>query len=147
MDNTYKTNRYGLYLTQITAVTDQNTTTNIAFALLSSETKESYYWMLGSLNQIREEQNNIRAPLVIITDMELALKNAVKAIFPDCQQQLCHFHLFAAVQARIKRDWQGDEPRITNNKEHNAFKNNPTGLFKAFKRLVAADQFSDFRDI
>lgn len=79
MDNTYKTNRWGLYFLNIVTVTDQKSIANIAFSFTRSEKEEGYHWMLASLEQIRIKLQ-VPAPEVIMTDFEKALKNALRVI-------------------------------------------------------------------
>lgn len=38
IDNTYKTNRFNIYLFEITIVTDQNSVANVGFGLVNTET-------------------------------------------------------------------------------------------------------------
>ena len=45
MDNTYKTNRFKMYLFQITGVTDQNSVVNFGFGLINTEKEEGYRWL------------------------------------------------------------------------------------------------------
>ncbi|KAM6518946.1 hypothetical protein FSOLCH5_007710 [Fusarium solani] len=59
MDNTYKTNRFNMYLFQVTGITDK-------------------------LNQVRISLG-ILPPSVVITDKEAALKTALAITFPDAQ--------------------------------------------------------------
>ena len=104
MDNTYKTNRWGLYLLNIVTLTDHKTTANIAFGVSSSEKEESYHWMLASLDEIRREFQ-IPAPEVVITDFEKALKNALTTIWPATHQQLRTWHIRPNVKAQFYKKW------------------------------------------
>lgn len=105
MDNTYKTNRHNLYLFQIIAITNHNTIANVAFGLTSTEVEGGYAWILGQLEEIRSELN-IPRPSVVITDKENALKNALRAFFPETQQQLCLYHINANVKGKINSLWR-----------------------------------------
>jgi hypothetical protein len=42
MDNTYKTNRFGLCLFQVTGVTDQKSVANLAFGLINGEKEQDF---------------------------------------------------------------------------------------------------------
>jgi len=41
-------------------------------------------------------------PGVIVTDRDLALKNALKTVFPDATNLLCRFHINKNVKAKCK---------------------------------------------
>ena len=74
MDCTYKTNRYGMPLLNIVGITCTYSTFNAAFCFVKEETKDLYEWALNEFQKIVK-------PPVIVTDRELALINAIKAIF------------------------------------------------------------------
>ena len=42
IDNTYKTNRFNLYLFQVTDITDQHSVANFAFGLIDTEKQEGF---------------------------------------------------------------------------------------------------------
>ena len=41
-------------------------------------------------------------PVVIVTDRDLSLMNAVKTVFPDATNLLCRFHIDRNVKAKCK---------------------------------------------
>jgi MULE transposase domain len=102
MDNTYNTNRKRMYLFQITVVTNLGSIANVGFGLLRSEKEEGFYWVVEALDRFRTYLQ-LPSPTVIITDKEMALKNALSAVFPSTQQQLCIFHLNKNMALNIKR--------------------------------------------
>ncbi len=53
IDNTYKTNRYNLYLFTVTGVTDQGSVGNFAFGLIDTERQSGYSWLCEKLGKIR----------------------------------------------------------------------------------------------
>ena len=79
LDNTYKTNRFNMYLFQITGVTNQGSVANFAFSLINTEKEEGYQWLCLHLEELRQ-QVGAPAPLVVITDKETALKNVLGRI-------------------------------------------------------------------
>lgn len=105
LDNTYKTNRFKMYLFQATGVTDQRSVANFAFGLINTEKEEGFHWLSERLNELRQ-QVGAPEPTVIITDKEKALKNALLRVFPSSQQQLCVWHVNAKIRARIKSRWK-----------------------------------------
>jgi len=106
LDNTYKTNRFKMYLFQITGMTDMMTVVNFGFGLINSEKEPAYLWLLQQLNALRGQIGGISEPRVIITDKETALKNALSQVFPGAQQQLCVWHINANVRAKIRSRWK-----------------------------------------
>lgn len=105
LDNTYKTNRFKMYLFQITGVTDQKSVINFGFGLINTEKEEGFQWLCTQLDDFRNSLH-VPAPSVIITDKELALKNALLRVFPQTQQQLCVYHINANINAKIKARWK-----------------------------------------
>ena len=105
LDNTYKTNRFKLYLFQVTGVTDQKSLANFAFGLINGEKEEHFQWLCDRLDELRVEVGADR-PQVVITDKEKALRAALMNAFPDAQQQLCVYHILANVRAKINARWR-----------------------------------------
>ena len=105
LDNTYKTNRFKLYLFQVTGVTDQKSLANFAFGLINTEKEEGFQWLCESLDAIRAKIG-APEPSVVITDKEAALKNALLSVFPSSQQQLCIYHINSNIRARIWSRWK-----------------------------------------
>ncbi|KAH1233267.1 Protein FAR1-RELATED SEQUENCE 5 [Glycine max] len=84
---TYKTNRYRFPLLDFVGVTPTMMTFSAGFAYLEVE---------------RLFLRNDRLPVVIVTDRDLALMNAVKTMFPECTNLLCRFHIDKNVKAKCK---------------------------------------------
>ena len=105
LDNTYKTNRFNLYLFQVTGVTDQKSLANFAFGLINGEKREHFQWLCDRLDELR---CSVRAdpPQVVITDKEQALRTTLAKTFPGAQQQLCVYHILANVRAKINARWR-----------------------------------------
>lgn len=108
IDNTYKTNRFNMYLFEITIVTDQNSVANVGFGLVNTETQGGYEWLCHQLDQLRSSLK-IPVPNVIITDKEPALKNAISLSFLSAQQQLCVYHINANVRSKIRSRWKDQD--------------------------------------
>ncbi|KAJ3454821.1 hypothetical protein MRS44_013421 [Fusarium solani] len=104
MDNTYKTNRFNMYLFQVSGITDQKSVANFGFGLVNNEREEGFLWLCEKLNQVRISLG-ILPPSVVITDKEAALKTALAITFPDAQQQLCIYHMNAKVRGKISSRW------------------------------------------
>ena len=84
LDNTYKTNRFNMYLFQVTGVTDQKSLANFAFSLINNEKEEGFQWLCNCLDELRRKLE-APAPCVVVTDREQALKNALGRVFPFVQ--------------------------------------------------------------
>ncbi|EAQ84339.1 hypothetical protein CHGG_08353 [Chaetomium globosum CBS 148.51] len=89
LDNTYKTNRFHMYLFEVIGITDQKSVANFAFGLINTEKEDGFLWLYK----------------------ETALKNALTATFPGAQQQLCVYHINAKVRARIRSRWKAEDGR------------------------------------
>ncbi|KAH1222037.1 hypothetical protein GmHk_12G035304 [Glycine max] len=83
IDSTYKTNRYKLSLLDFVGVTP----TGITFS-----TKRFRGLFLRRDDLL----------VVIVTDRDLTLINAVKTVFPECTNLLCRFHIDKNVKAKCK---------------------------------------------
>jgi len=100
IDSTYKTNKYRLPLLEIVGVTSTRLTFSIAFAFLSSEKQNNFTWAFERLRGLFiTSEGGLQ---VIVTDMDLALMNAVGIEFHECYHLLCCFHIKKNVQAKCK---------------------------------------------
>src|SRR3954453_5429227 len=88
-------------------MTGLNTAFPIAFALNTSEDEPAFTWCLQKLHKWALAWT-IPEPLVALTDCDLALKNALTAVFEDTQQQLCIWHILKNIAKYIKTHWQGN---------------------------------------
>ncbi|KAL5128022.1 Protein FAR1-RELATED SEQUENCE 5 [Glycine soja] len=100
IDSTYKTNRYRLPLLDIVGVTPTGMTFSAGFAYLEGERVNNLVWALERFRGLF--LRNDRLPVVIVTDRDLALMNAVKVVFPECTNLLCKFHIDKNVKAKCK---------------------------------------------
>jgi len=76
----------------------------IAFTFLSGKTNEDYLWAIKELKHMfcRED---IFDPLVVVTDRELALMNALNEVFPWAKNILCEWHVAKAILTYVKKEW------------------------------------------
>ncbi|KAK6850482.1 hypothetical protein PG987_000116 [Apiospora arundinis] len=96
LDCTYKTNKYGMPLLDMIGVDACQRSFCIAFAFLSGETEQDYFWALDRLKSLYEISNT-RLPSLILTDRCLACLNAVSTCFPSATSLLCLWHANKAV--------------------------------------------------
>ncbi|KAK8946513.1 hypothetical protein KSP39_PZI007086 [Platanthera zijinensis] len=100
LDCTYKTNRYRMPLLSIVGVTSTSQSFFGAFVFMSDETEYSYRWALDCFKSILD---SCSLPLVLITDRELALMNAIKIIFPHSKNLLCQVHIHRNILAHCRK--------------------------------------------
>ncbi len=84
LDCTYKTNRFGLPLLNITGITGLGTSFYLAFAFIKAEAERDITWVLEQLAKILPRPLN-----VFVTDRDLALMNALSAVFPSSAHLFC----------------------------------------------------------
>ncbi|KAH1249253.1 Protein FAR1-RELATED SEQUENCE 5 [Glycine max] len=97
---TYKTNRYRLPFLDFVGVTPTTMTFFVGFAYLEAECVNYIVWALERFRGLF--LRNDRLPLVIVTDRDLALMNAVKTVLPESTNSLCRFHIDKNVKAKCK---------------------------------------------
>ncbi|KAL5190510.1 Protein FAR-RED ELONGATED HYPOCOTYL 3 [Glycine soja] len=97
---TYKTNKYKLPLLDFVGVTPTAMTFSAGFAYLEGERVNNIVWALERFRGLF--LRNDRLPVVIVTDRDLALMNAMKNVFPECTNLLCRFHIDKNVKAKCK---------------------------------------------
>ncbi|KAH1209786.1 Protein FAR1-RELATED SEQUENCE 5 [Glycine max] len=100
IDSTYKTNRYRLPLLDFVGVTPTMMTFSARFAYLEAERVSNIVWALERFRCLFLKNDCL--PVVIVTDRDLALMNAVKTVFPECTNLLCRFHIDKNVKAKCK---------------------------------------------
>ncbi|XP_045792850.1 PKS-NRPS hybrid synthetase cheA-like [Trifolium pratense] len=98
MDSTYKTSKYKMPLFEIVGFTSTEKTFNVAFAWLSNEKEDNFIWALQQLRCLLRRETNL--PKVILTDRDLALMNAIPAVFPEAAALVCRFHVKKNVRTK-----------------------------------------------
>lgn len=88
-DETYGKNKYKCPVVVFSGVNNHNQTTIFASAVVANETEETYVWLL---EQFVEAMKG-KPPLSVITDGDMAMKNAIKKVFPGAHHRLCAWHL------------------------------------------------------
>ncbi|XP_071735211.1 PKS-NRPS hybrid synthetase cheA-like [Rutidosis leptorrhynchoides] len=87
-------------LLDIVGVSCFNSSFYSGFAFLDREDEENYTWALNVFKDIIGHENH---PLVIMTDRELALMNAISNVFPSTTNLLCVWHIEKNVVANCKK--------------------------------------------
>ena len=81
-------------------VTSTDITYSISFAYMESERSDNYVWALNCLKHLTMRKNGLSK--FFVSDRDLALVNALNAVFPQSKHLLCQFHIDKNVQAKCK---------------------------------------------
>ncbi|GJY81705.1 FAR1-related sequence 5-like protein [Tanacetum coccineum] len=71
--------------------------------LLSDETFHSYTWLLTAFKQAHGKE-----PLMVVTDQDAALRNAIEFVFPGSHHRLCMWHITQKLPGKICGDAEND---------------------------------------
>ena len=75
-------------------------TFSAGFAYLETERVNNIVWALERFQGLFLRHDHLH--VVIVTNRDLALMNAVKTVFPECSNLLCRFHINKNVKAKCK---------------------------------------------
>ncbi|KAF1876728.1 hypothetical protein Lal_00031543 [Lupinus albus] len=98
-DATYGRNKYKFPVVIFSGVNHHKQTTVFAAGIVSNETEETYFWLLGNFL----EAMNGKHPKCVITDGDFAMKNAIKRVFPAAHHRLCAWHICNNAGKNIKK--------------------------------------------
>ncbi|XP_057432331.1 protein FAR1-RELATED SEQUENCE 5-like [Lotus japonicus] len=96
-DATYKKNKYKRPLVVFSGVNHHNQTIVFAAALVSNEKVETYIWLLEQFLDVMKG----KAPISVMTDGDLAMKNAIRKVFPRAHHRLCAWHLLRNATSNV----------------------------------------------
>ncbi|XP_020972698.1 protein FAR1-RELATED SEQUENCE 5-like [Arachis ipaensis] len=107
-DSTYKKNKYNKPLVIFSGCNHHGQTVIFGSGLLSDETTDTYKWLLETF----VEAMGGKSPKAVITDGDLAMRDAIKNALPDATHRLCGWHLQRNACENIKnpnflRDFKG----------------------------------------
>lgn len=88
-DATYRKNKYMCPLVVFSGVNHHNQSIVFASAIVGNETEKTYVWLLECFM----EAMDAKSPSSVITDGDLAMRNAIKKVFPNSHHRLCAWHL------------------------------------------------------
>ncbi|CAL5406315.1 unnamed protein product [Camellia sinensis] len=88
-DTTYKMNAYNKPFVIFAGVNNHFETTIFACSLLVDETIATYTWVLQKL---LEAMDNKR-PVSVLTDGDMAMREAIQKVFPSAKHHLCNWHM------------------------------------------------------
>ncbi|XP_076890054.1 protein FAR1-RELATED SEQUENCE 5-like [Bidens hawaiensis] len=95
-DATLKTNRYKMVFVPFTAIDNHCRNITVGAGLLSSESIESYTWLL----QVFLDSFSV-APKVVVTDQDPAMKQAIASIFLNTRHRLCMWHIMKKLADKV----------------------------------------------
>ncbi|XP_077251966.1 protein FAR1-RELATED SEQUENCE 5-like [Tasmannia lanceolata] len=103
---TYKTNRLSLPFAPFTGVNHHRQSIIFGSALLADEKEETFSWLFEQWLTCMHG----KAPGAIITDMDLAMKNAIKRVFPDTRHRFCEWHIWKHLLEKVveMRETEGE---------------------------------------
>ncbi|KAJ1375421.1 Zinc finger, PMZ-type [Sesbania bispinosa] len=79
-------------------VNNHNHSTIFAAAIIANETEETYVWLLEQFSKaMKGKLSN-----AVITDGDLAMKNAIERVFPNAYHRLCAWHLMRNTTSNVK---------------------------------------------
>ncbi|XP_045789627.1 protein FAR1-RELATED SEQUENCE 5-like [Trifolium pratense] len=96
-DATYRKNKYNCPFVVFSGVNHHNQTIVFATGIVTRETEETYVWLL---EQFLTAMNG-KHPLSVITDGDLAMRNAIRRVFPTSHHRLCAWHLLRNASSNI----------------------------------------------
>lgn len=97
-DATYDKNRYKCPVVIFSGVNNHNQTIVFASAIVANETEETYVWLLEQFTEAMKE----KVPTSVITDGDMAMRNAIKKVFLDAHHRLCACHLIRNAANNIR---------------------------------------------
>jgi hypothetical protein len=97
-DATYKKIKYNTPLVIFSGINHHNQSVIFGCAIVGDETKEAYIWLLENFL----EAMGGKCPVSIITDGDLAMRNAIEKVFPEAHHRLCAWHLIRNATSNIK---------------------------------------------
>ncbi|XP_076959139.1 protein FAR-RED IMPAIRED RESPONSE 1-like [Bidens hawaiensis] len=95
-DVTFKTNKYNMVFVPFTAIDNHCRNVTVGATLLSSESIESYSWLL----QVFLDSFGI-APKVVVTDQDAAMKQAISLVLPNSRHRLCMRHIMKKLADKV----------------------------------------------
>ncbi|GJW73769.1 protein FAR1-related sequence 5 [Tanacetum coccineum] len=95
-DATFKTNKYKMVFVPFTVIDNHKKYVTVAAGLLKNETTKSYIWLLKAFMEAFG-----KAPSIIVTDQDGAMRNAIEAEFGGSKHRLCMWHITQKLPAKI----------------------------------------------
>ncbi|KAK1406148.1 hypothetical protein QVD17_41435 [Tagetes erecta] len=97
-DATYGTNMYNMIFVPFTRVDHHKRCVTFGAGLLYDETIESYKWLLSRFLDTHKKHH-----LLVLTNQDAAMKQAVANVFNESIHRLCLWHIIRKLPAKMKR--------------------------------------------
>nr|GFB20798.1 protein FAR1-related sequence 5-like [Tanacetum cinerariifolium] len=94
-DATFKTNKYKMVFVPFTTIDNHRKCVTVVAGLLKNETTKSYIWLLKAFMKAFR-----KAPSIVVTDEDGAMRNAIKAEFGRSKHRLCMRHITQKLPAK-----------------------------------------------
>nr|GEV91488.1 hypothetical protein [Tanacetum cinerariifolium] len=88
--------RYKMMFVPFTAIDNHRKCATVAAGLLKNETTKSYIWLLKAFVKAFG-----KAPSIVVTDQDGAMRNAIEAEFGGSKHRLCMWHITQKLHAKI----------------------------------------------
>ncbi|XP_015573890.1 protein FAR1-RELATED SEQUENCE 4 isoform X2 [Ricinus communis] len=98
LDTTYFTNKYKLPLVLFIGVNHHIQPTLLGCALIADETVYTFYWLMQTWYIAMGE----RAPRMMLTDQNNAIKTAIAAVFPQTRHCFCLWHILEKIPRQLE---------------------------------------------
>ncbi|MFS7963976.1 putative MULE transposase domain, FHY3/FAR1 family [Helianthus anomalus] len=95
-DATYRRNKYNMMFVPFTSIDNHNRNVTLGAAIIGHETAETYSWLLNVFHEAFG-----RAPPVIVTDQDPAMKKAIEDTWPESRHRLCMWHIMDNLSAKV----------------------------------------------
>ncbi|GJT69287.1 FAR1-related sequence 5-like protein [Tanacetum coccineum] len=95
-DATFKTNKYKMMFVPFTAIDNHRKCVMVVVGLLNNETTKSYIWLLKAFMKAFG-----KAPSIVVTDQDGAMRNAIEAEFGGSKHRLCMWHITQKLPAKV----------------------------------------------
>ncbi|GKE58504.1 FAR1-related sequence 5-like protein, partial [Tanacetum coccineum] len=87
---------YKMVFVPFTAIDNHRRFVTVGSGLLKKETAEAYGWLLRAF-----KKDFVRAPNIVVTDQDGAMRLAVAAEFPKSKYRLCMWHIMQKIPSKI----------------------------------------------
>ncbi|KAJ0435896.1 putative MULE transposase domain, FHY3/FAR1 family [Helianthus annuus] len=95
-DTMHRSNKYAMVFVPFTGIDNHHCNVTFGAALLSSETADTYIWLLRVFLKVVGSQ-----PKVVVTDQDPAIKKAISAVFVDMRHRLCMWHVMHKLSLKV----------------------------------------------
>ncbi|XP_052624889.1 protein FAR1-RELATED SEQUENCE 5-like [Lactuca sativa] len=99
-DATFLTNKYRMVFVPFTVIDHHKKSVTVAAGLLSNESIESYSWLLKAFLI-----THVKEPTLVLTDQDVAIKEAIENVFPNSKHPLCMWHIMKNLKSKRSDDF------------------------------------------